>query len=150
MNDDWYVEHQFRRLIKFIWTFIVVFFELWWEPVVTVPSVTVVVAPASVDVGDSITVSGVVNSDADMPAPVGTAVDITVVDSTGITVATTSATTLDATGAYSASVTIPAGTSPGVVTVNVVALGAVGTATFTHQIKVSPQLWSRFKKFISS
>ena len=106
-------------------------FELLSEKlVVTVPSVTVVLSPTSLDVGQPLTVSGIVKADTDVPAPAGSAVSINVTDSAGNKVVDTTATT-DAQGNYTTSFPIPAGTAAGAVEVVVTALGATGTATFT-------------------
>jgi hypothetical protein len=105
--------------------------KLLWKYVATVPSVTVAVSPASVDIGQSVTISGVVNSDTDVPAAAGTAVSIIVTDAAGNEQPAINTTT-DAKGAYSATFTVPAGFAPGNATVEVTALGTTGTATFTH------------------
>lgn len=104
--------------------------KLLWKYVATVPSVTVAVSPASVDINQSVTISGVVNSDTDVPAT-SAAVSIIVTDAAGNEQPAITTTT-DAKGAYSATFTVPSGFAPGIATVEVTALGTTGTATFTH------------------
>lgn len=104
--------------------------ELLLDIVATVPSVTVSVTPASVDISQTITISGVVNSDTDVPAP-SAAVSIAITDSAGNAHPAITATT-DATGAYTATFIVTAGFAPGIATVEVTALGTTGTATFTN------------------
>lgn len=104
--------------------------------VVTVPNVQVTATPPQPDIGDTVTIEGVVNSDKTTPAPAGTPVSIVVTDSPGtaqpaITVST------DANGAFTAAFVIPQGFATGPADVKATALGVTGSATFTRNNKIT-------------
>ena len=106
--------------------------ELFRKYVETVPSVTVSVSPASLDIGQSLTITGVVNSDVNISAPSSTPVNILITDAAGNAQPAIAATT-GTNGAYTATFVIPTGFASGTATVAVTSLGVTATATFRRK-----------------